>query len=113
MTVLLRRLSYLITSRYHASVLSMASGIPITAVSMDERLDNILREMSLDALYLHHVTDPDLAERICTSLKTGEAHREELRLHIAERYAGYLAKLDDMGIFLKEYMNNHLTEELS
>lgn len=57
MTGVLRRLSLLVTSRYHAAVLSMEKGCPIVAVSMDERLDGIMRELSLDQKYLLHVTD--------------------------------------------------------
>lgn len=38
MTGILRSLSLLVTSRYHAAVLSMEGGCPITAVSMDERM---------------------------------------------------------------------------
>lgn len=48
MTGVLRRLSMLVTSRYHAAVLSMLAGIPILAVSVDERLDSLLREISLE-----------------------------------------------------------------
>ena len=56
-TGILRRLSALVTSRYHAAVLSMETGCPIVAVSMDERLDGIMRELSLDGEYLFFTTD--------------------------------------------------------
>jgi polysaccharide pyruvyl transferase WcaK-like protein len=108
MTAVLGKLSYLVTSRYHASVLSMVSGIPITAVSMDERLDNLMREMSFDRLYLHHVSDADLSEEIYASLCSGAAHRAEIRAQIDLLREGYLQKLSGMGAFLKDYLSERL-----
>lgn len=40
----------------------MEKGCPIVAVSMDERLDGIMQELSLDQKYLLHVTDKDLRD---------------------------------------------------
>lgn len=68
-TGVLRRLSMLVTSCCHAAVLSVSAGIPIAAVSMDERLDNLLRELSLDRDYLHSMKEPDLGEKLCSSME--------------------------------------------
>jgi polysaccharide pyruvyl transferase WcaK-like protein len=47
MTVLLRGLDLLVTSRYHASVLSLASSVPQVAVGHDLRLLTLYRELGL------------------------------------------------------------------
>jgi polysaccharide pyruvyl transferase WcaK-like protein len=47
-TCLLRSLDLLVTSRYHACVLSMAAQVPQVAVGHDTRLATIYRDMGLD-----------------------------------------------------------------
>jgi hypothetical protein len=47
MTALLRSLDLLITSRYHACVLSMAAFVPQVAVGHDTRLATIYRDLGL------------------------------------------------------------------
>lgn len=104
MSGVIGRLSALVTSRYHAAVLSMKQGCPIVAVSMDERLDSLMREVSLEEKYLQHVTDEDLGRRIHDSLEEGFSRREELREHIRGCYSEYQRKQEEMGAFLKEYI---------
>ncbi len=108
MTGILRILSSLITSRYHAAVLSMEGGCPITAVSMDERLDSLMRELSFDRRYLHHTGDEDLGQKLLDSLEDGAAHRAELQPYLIARARQYAAKQEEMGVFLKEYIEDHL-----
>ena len=79
MSGVLQRLSYLVTSRYHASVLSMRKGCPIVAVSMDERLDGIMKELSLDADYLYSIDDPQLGSHIAASLEKAAAQQHRGR----------------------------------
>lgn len=49
----LRELDALVTSRYHAAVLSMAAGVPMMAIGHDRRLDDLFDEIGLrDELFL-------------------------------------------------------------
>jgi polysaccharide pyruvyl transferase WcaK-like protein len=52
MTVLLRSLGGLLTSRYHASILSMAAGVPQVAVGHDLRLRTLFEELGLDRCFV-------------------------------------------------------------
>ena len=104
MTGILRRLSELVTSRYHAAVLSMAGACPVVAVSMDERLDNIMTELSFENAELLHVWDRDLGTALCGALEGAAAHAEEIRRHIRLQTERYREKLDGMGLFIKDYM---------
>jgi polysaccharide pyruvyl transferase WcaK-like protein len=52
MVPLLRGLDYLVTSRYHACVLSMAGSVPQMAVSHDERLASIYCEIGIGRDFL-------------------------------------------------------------
>lgn len=58
MTILLRSLDLLITSRYHACVLSLAGQIPQIAVGHDLRLKTIYEELDLKSEFF---IEPDLA----------------------------------------------------
>ena len=49
MTVLLRGLGALVTSRYHAAVLSMAAAVPQLAVGHDLRLRTLYQDSALTA----------------------------------------------------------------
>lgn len=108
MTGILHRLSLLITSRYHASVLSMENGCPIVAVSMDERMDGIMGELSLDRKYLFHVTDEALEEELYSALVNAHSNQEDIHRNIQSQLTGYRDKLNDMGVFLKQYIQENL-----
>ena len=107
-TGVLRRLSALVTSRYHAAVLSMGTGCPIVAVSMDERLDGIMREVSLDGEYLFHVTDRNLGAEIAAALLNGHSQRERIQRHIRRQAVLYRVKQEDMGQFMERYLDDAL-----
>jgi len=108
MTGILRRLSVLVTSRYHAAVLSMEHACPITAVSMDERLDGLMHELSLDADHLFHVTDPDLGRKICRSLADAMKGRRAIEERIRKQYAKDRETLQEMGSFMRTYIQERL-----
>ena len=55
----LQRLSFLVTSRYHACVLSMNGGVPQMALYHDERLSSIYQELGLSD-YAVEIGRPDL-----------------------------------------------------
>ncbi|HVO77948.1 MAG TPA: polysaccharide pyruvyl transferase family protein [Methanomassiliicoccales archaeon] len=60
MTRVLRSLDLLITSRYHASVLSMASGVPQVAIGHDLRLHDLYAESGLHDEFFVENTSPTL-----------------------------------------------------
>ena len=103
MTGILRSLSLLITSRYHAAVLSMEEPCPIVAVSFDERLDSLMREFSFNKEYLHHASDPDLKEDVYSSLLLALKEQASITAHIRAQLPIEKKKLAEMGTFLKNY----------
>jgi polysaccharide pyruvyl transferase WcaK-like protein len=68
MTALLRSLGVLVTSRYHASVLSLAAAVPQVAVHRDLRLRTLYTELGLDHDYFLPPNDPDVFERIAEAV---------------------------------------------
>lgn len=108
MTGILHSLSAIVTSRYHAAVLSMEKGCPIVAISMDERLDGIMQELSFDQKYLMHVTDQDLSKKLYSAIVDACSNQEAIHKHTQSQLVIYRYKLTDMGIFLKQYIQDAL-----
>lgn len=104
MTGILHKLSGLVTSRYHAAVLSVEAGCPIISVSMDERLDGIMQDLSMDKKYLFHVSDHHLGKEIYDALIDADQNAETINKQMHESIIDYRKKLDDMGIFMKQYV---------
>ncbi|MBU4535526.1 MAG: polysaccharide pyruvyl transferase family protein [Euryarchaeota archaeon] len=64
MTGLLQNLDILITSRYHASILSLSCQVPQIAVGHDRRLEILYEELEMDYDYFFKYNDPDLWEKV-------------------------------------------------
>lgn len=108
MTGILLNLSALITSRYHAAVLSMRSGCPIVAVSMDERLDSLMKEIGMDDGYLFHVWDENLGEQLAGAVQSGSIRKNDIREHLKQKVREYRKEQVAMGAFLKRYITDRL-----
>lgn len=109
MTGLLRQLSLLVTSRYHAAVLSMEHTIPIVAVSMDNRLDGVMCETELAKDYLHHVDDARLGERITASLQQADKHRDDITNRIRLHLQQYKTEVENMSTFFATWMEGQFS----
>ena len=82
MTSILRSLELLVTSRYHAGVLSLEAQIPQIAVGHDTRLKGFYRELGLEKYMLDYMSPEiwsKLDERIDELLENPEMQQEILR----------------------------------
>ncbi len=109
MTGLLRQLSMLVTSRYHAAVLSMERSIPLVAISMDGRLDGVMQETELAGHYLHHVDDSDLGNRVTVSLHRAQRHREEISEIIKRHQKLNERKVNEMSQFYESWLKEQFS----
>lgn len=103
----LRSLSLLVTSRYHAQVLAAKADVPAVSVSMDERLDNLVDELGLPEDLLLHVDQPDLGPRILVALDYARDNRKELSAHLQARHAELAVLLDDMTRWFADCLAEH------
>jgi polysaccharide pyruvyl transferase WcaK-like protein len=101
----LRKLSVLITSRYHARVLSAPAGVPAVAVSMDERLHNIYDEMGHLSDYYLEASDEQLEAKLVRALERIWDEREEVARRLRERHVRYLETMGNMGIELHRFVD--------
>ncbi len=99
-TETLRSLSLLITSRYHAEVLSMACAVPTVAVSMDERLTNLSVELGFESDLLFSTGSRQLKDELIRALEFSFENRERIQERIAVCYEHYQGLMDDMGCYL-------------
>ena len=83
MTSILRSLELLVTSRYHAGILSLDAAVPQTAIGHDQRLRDLYRDLEIyDDYFLEHTSPKlfeQLEERVDTLMKNPEKQREILR----------------------------------
>lgn len=104
MTAVLHSLSALVTSRYHARVLSMTGGVPSVAVSMDERLYNIFQECGqLDDYYLS-TEDANLGDNLQNALEKLWKNRKTASEEIRASVPRYLKIMAEMGRFFHGYV---------
>ena len=82
----LRGLDYLVTSRYHACVLSMSRPVPQMAICHDERLESIYAEIGIDGDFLLDYDDPALCEKIIPTFDRLVANGDQLTGVLRERY---------------------------
>jgi polysaccharide pyruvyl transferase WcaK-like protein len=104
MTAVLHKLSMLITSRYHARVLSMPGGVASGGISMDERLENLLTESRHVNDYYLKTDDPDLAHKLPPMMERLWQNREQVSQEVLKMIPGYLEKMASMAEMFKNYI---------
>jgi polysaccharide pyruvyl transferase WcaK-like protein len=86
MVGILRGLDALITSRYHACVLSMGGSVPQMAVSHDERLASIYAELGIEQDYLLDYRQNDLSQELISKFDRLMQSRTEISHQIREMH---------------------------
>lgn len=89
MVPMLRSLDYLVTSRYHAGVLSMAGAVPQMAVCHDERLRTIYEEIGIDREFLLDYRAADLGRIMVETFDKLVRCAPEVRGVLRKKHDGY------------------------
>ena len=105
MVSVLRRSSYVLSSRYHALVCSMPGGVPSAGITMDERIPNLMADRGTPALALR-VDDPELGDRVLTTLRTLRDEREPIVAGIRTCVAVNLVRMGRMGMSLVDHLRS-------
>ncbi|MCR5161118.1 MAG: polysaccharide pyruvyl transferase family protein [Lachnospiraceae bacterium] len=106
MTAVLRSLSALVTSRYHAAVLSMEKGVPIVSVSMDERLDELMEEAGADPAFRLRTDDPELGRHLYAAMQRQKGLQSVVGAQFRQQAEKGKNILEEMGNFLKNYLED-------
>lgn len=110
MTSILWQLSMLITSRYHARVLSMPAGVPSIGISIDERLENLMSESGHINDYFLWAWDEKLDEKLIVMLEKLWENKEKVRKEIFTTIPSYLQKMANMGKIFKKFVAQNFPE---
>ncbi len=107
MTVLLRSLDLLVTSRYHGSVLSLAAAMPQIAVGHDLRLKSLYAELGLEDAYFLDARDPDLWLELTARVEALLANPEPARDLLRRGYEDHLAAARRNRELLRAFLTEH------
>src|SRR4029450_9484355 len=100
---LLRRASFLVSSRYHAIVTSMPGRVPSAGITMDERIRNLFSDREHTEL-LMNVDDADLEERLFDVLEQLAQDADRIREGIGRCVVRNLERMGDMGRVLGDHV---------
>lgn len=105
MTYLLRNLNLLVSSRYHACVLSMQAGIPMIAVGHDLRLEELFREIGIKEDYFISCGDKKLFELLSIHIDKLFDNSFPLSEKIINSYNIYLERAKHSKELLKSFIS--------
>ena len=78
MTSILRSLELLVTSRYHAGVLSLANHVPQTAIGHDLRIKDLYSDLGIEDFFVDH-EDPDRYKLLSDNVETLFSEYDKMR----------------------------------
>jgi polysaccharide pyruvyl transferase WcaK-like protein len=109
----LRNLTALITTRYHAMVLSMPGLIPFIGLSRDERIRGVMTETGLYDDYYADYSRDDLKEalyRMVSRLLESPEERQRVKKIIQEWLPYYFAQMAHLGMDIRKMIREKFPE---
>jgi len=106
---ILRKCSYMVSSRYHGIVTCMPSLVASAGVTMDERIRNLMRERGHQHLFLT-VDDPDLGPKMLQMMETLVAEADSVRDGIGQTVVRNLKVMARMGVILEDLVRRQYPE---
>jgi polysaccharide pyruvyl transferase WcaK-like protein len=107
MTAVLRSLGVLVTSRYHASVLSLAAAVPQLAVGHDLRLRTLYSELGIEDRYFLTPDQPDVFDRMTGAVDELLSDPVEVRERLRAGHDAHLAAARRNREFLRTFAAQH------
>ncbi len=110
---ILRNLRTLITTRYHAMVLSMPGLIPFIGLSRDERIRGVMVETGLYDDYYVDYSREDLKEALhekVSRMLESEEERERVKKIIQEWLPYYFAQMAHLGMDIRKMIKERFPE---
>ena len=107
MTALLQGLAALVTSRYHASVLSLAAAVPQLAVGHDLRLRTLFGELGLDRRFFFRPDEPGVFDRIDDAVDELLSDPVEIRDRLRAGYRIHVAAAHRNRELLRGFAETH------
>src|SRR5271156_1658162 len=105
----LRACHMMVSSRYHGIVTSMPGLVPSAGITMDERIQNLMRERGHQDL-LMNVDDTDLEQKLLAALEKLAANGEAIADGIARTVVRNLRVMARMGVYFEEEVQRRYPE---
>jgi polysaccharide pyruvyl transferase WcaK-like protein len=105
MTSVLRSLDLLITSRYHAGVLSLPALVPQTAIGHDLRIQDLYGDLGIPELFVDH-EDPDRYQKLSDNVEMLFEHYGALRNKLREGYEQYATREKRNPQLFREFLES-------
>lgn len=99
----MRQARFMVSSRYHACVMTMSGGVISAGITMDERIRNLMIDRGSPELALE-VEDPNLAENLLKVLHQMADNEESIRQGIDDCVYKNLQRMGEMGMILVDYV---------
>lgn len=102
MTAILQHLSWLVTCRYHALVMSMGGAIPVIGLAHDERIESIMSELGFKDDFFIHYKESDLLTKLINMTHKLISQKDQLSKKIREIVPSYLKRMNLNSMYLKD-----------
>ena len=112
MTGILRSLDLLITSRYHAGVLSLPALVPQTAIGHDLRIQDLYSDLDIPELFVDH-EDPDRYKKLSDNVETLFNQYSTLRNKLQKGYEAYVTREKRNQQLFRAFLEANYPEWLS
>jgi polysaccharide pyruvyl transferase WcaK-like protein len=112
MTSILRSLDLLITSRYHAGVLSLPNSVPQVAVGHDLRIRDLYTDLEISELFTDH-EDPLRFWELSNDVGDVFDHYDEVKKKLQKGYEQYREREKRNPQLLKAFFEKHHPEWLN
>jgi polysaccharide pyruvyl transferase WcaK-like protein len=111
MTSILRSLELLVTSRYHAGVLSLANQVPQTAIGHDLRIKDLYSDLDIPELFVDH-EDPDRYWALSNNVETLFSQYAAIKNKLRKGYEEYREREKRNPQLLRAFLEAHYPEWL-
>jgi polysaccharide pyruvyl transferase WcaK-like protein len=110
-TSILRDLDLLVTSRYHAAVLSMATPVPQTAIGHDFRIKDLYSDLGIEDLFIDH-EDSERYTKLSDNIAVLFSQANKLKVKLSQGYREYKGREKLNPKLLREFLESHFPEWL-
>ncbi len=111
MTSILRSLDLLITSRYHAAVLSLPNQVPQTAIGHDLRIKDLYTDLDMSELFIDH-EDPLRFWELSNNVEDVFDHYNSIKDKLQKGYEEYREREERNPQLFKAFLETHNPEWL-
>jgi len=112
MTSVLRSLDLLITSRYHAGVLSLPEQVPQLAIGHDLRIKDLYDDLDIPELFIDH-NNPDRYRMLSENIETLFGEMASIKLKLSRGFEEYKLREKRNPELLRTFIETHHPEWLN